>query len=144
MPPRAASPPKAKAAAAKDAAPAGPSIDELVRLRLLAPRFALWLRLSAAWRFADAPQLRRHAPQKAQAEAQRALAEAARAEAERADEAAASARDRAAREAKDREDVMEHAGRELAAAAAKSDALQASLGQRGFAFCVLPRVSCAR
>lgn len=96
--------------------------------------------------FAYALQLLRHAPQKAQAEAQKGLAEAARITAENANESAAAARDRAAREAKDREDVMEHAGRELAAAAAKSDALQASLGQRGlaFAFCVQPRVSCAR
>ena len=71
--------------------------------------------------------------QKAQAEAQKALAETARIAAERADEAAAAARERAAAEAKDREDVMEHASRELAAAAAKSEALQARTapGQRG-------------
>ena len=53
--------------------------------------------------------------------------------AERAIEAAAAARARAASEAKDRDDVMEHAARELAAAAAKSEALQArpTRGQRG-------------
>ena len=84
------------------------------RLSALKPRRALLPCVAAAC-----------APQTAQAQAQKALAEAARVTAERADEAAAAARVRAVREAKDRDDVLEHAARELGAAAAKTQALQA-------------------
>ena len=139
MPPRAASPPgkgAKAAAAAKDAAPAGPSIEELVRslpLRFMA-LYPLLSALSASSGAADAHPHGPCARQTAQAQAQKALAEAARVAAERADEAAAAARERAAREAKDRDDVLEHAARELGAAAAKTQALQARIrrgcGQR--------------
>jgi hypothetical protein len=60
MPPRAASPPsKAKGAAAKDAAPAGPTIDELVRLRrCLGCSFRALVPPFSVSRFADALHLR--------------------------------------------------------------------------------------